>query len=144
MGPFIAQSLPRSKGSQADGKHVRCQTQSRPNCAPPLRNCFLPQHHHGSLVSTHIRPLCFQTCLRSQGRQQQRSPSLTQARDVSKYKAGDALQACEGLLRHQDRYGLPRVGEHCAGHFGPQWEPPPSGSSLILAFFSLQQFLHHF
>lgn len=37
-----------------------------------IASCF--KHYHQSLVNTHIRPLCFQTCLRSQGRQQWRSP----------------------------------------------------------------------
>lgn len=93
----------------------------RAKLSPSLRDCFLPQHYPRSLVNTHIRPLCFQTCLRSQGRQQWISPSLTEpgltlnTRPRMYHRSASWTKRVSSGSRTDMVYG----GEHHPGPFRP-------------------------
>lgn len=108
-----------AKALRPDGKHAQCQPQNGPELPPSLCDCFLLQHHHQSLVNSHIRALCFHACPRSQGRQRRSFPSLGQARTESEHKGrrdhGSASWTKTSLLRQQDRQGLPRVSDRQPG-----------------------------
>lgn len=113
-----------AKAPRPVGKHVQRQIQNGPKLPPSRCDCFLLHRYPRSLVNSHIRPLCFQTCPRSQGRQQWSSPSLDQATAESEHKGRmdhwSASWTKGSLLRQQDRYGLPRVSD---SHPGPLWTP---------------------